>query len=143
MAITLASIATSHILTQALVLLTVGVLVTVGVYSLVAIKADDFGVYLAQRRGTTTRAIGNLTVHSMPTFLRMLSFVGTAAMLWVGGSIIIHGLHSYGIDAPEQVVHVISDAARASSPSIGGLLAWLTGVITSAAFGLVMGSLRR
>jgi predicted DNA repair protein MutK len=69
----------------------------------------------------------------------MLSFVGTAAMLWVGGSIIIHGLQSYGIDAPEQVVHVISDAARASIPSIGGLLAWLTGVITSAAFGLVMG----
>ena len=143
MAISLASIATSHILTQALVLLTVGVLVTVGVYSSVAIivKADDFGVYLAQRRGTTTRAIGNVTVHSMPTFLRMLSFVGTAAMLWVGGSIIIHGLHSYGIDAPEQVVYVISDAARAFIPSIGGLLAWLTGVITSAAFGLVMGVL--
>jgi len=143
MAISLASIATSHILTQAIVLLTVGVLVTVGVYSLVAIivKADDFGVYLAQRRGTTTRAIGNVTVHSMPTFLRMLSFVGTAAMLWVGGSIIIHGLHSYGIDAPEQVVHVISGAVRASIPSIGGLLAWLIGVVTSAAFGLVMGGI--
>jgi uncharacterized protein len=141
MAISLASIATSHILTQALVLLTVGVLVTAGVYSLVAIivKADDFGVYLAQRRGRTTRAIGNVTVHSMPTFLRVLSFVGTVAMLWVGGSIIIHGLHSYGIDAPEQVVHVISDAARAAIPSIGGLLAWLAGVITSAAFGLAIG----
>ena len=143
MAICLASIATSHILMQALVLLTVGVLVTVGVYSLVAIivKADDFGVYLAQRRGTTTRALGTITVHSMPTFLRVLSFVGTVAMLWVGGSIIIHGLHSYGIDAPEQVVHVISDAARAAVPSIGGLLAWLAGAITSAAFGLVIGAI--
>jgi uncharacterized protein len=69
----------------------------------------------------------------------MLSFVGTAAMLWVGGSIIIHGLHSYGIGAPEQVVHVISGAVRASIPSIGGPLAWLIGVVTSAAFGLVMG----
>jgi uncharacterized protein len=143
MAISLASIATSHILTQALVLLTVGVLVTAGVYSLVAIivRADDFGVYLAQRRGTTTRAIGNVTVHSMPTFLRVLSFVGTVAMLWVGGSIIIHGVHSYGIDVPEQVVHVISGSARTAVPSIGGLLAWLARVITSALFGLVVGAI--
>jgi predicted DNA repair protein MutK len=143
MAISLASIATSHILAQALVLLTVGVLVTAGVYSLVAIivKADDFGVYLAQRPGTTTRAIGNVTVHSMPTFLRVLSFVGTVAMLWVGGSIIIHGLHAYGIDAPEHVTHIISDAARAVVPSIGSLLAWLVGVIASTVFGLVVGAI--
>ena len=107
----------------------------------IIVKADDFGVYLAQRRGTTTRALGTITVHSMPTFLRVLSFVGTVAMLWVGGSIIIHGLHSYGIDAPEQVVHVISGAARAAIPSIGGLLAWLAGAITSAAFGLVIGAI--
>lgn len=142
MAISLASIATQNILMQALVLLTVGLLVTAGVYGLVAIivKADDFGVYLAQRRGTTTRAIGKVTVHSMPAFLRMLSFVGTVAMLWVGGGIIIHGLHSYGINGPEQVVHFISDAARAI-PSIGGLLAWLAGAITSATFGLVIGSI--
>ena len=142
MAIGLASIATPNILMQALVLSAIGLLVTAGVYGLVAIivKADDFGVYLAQRRGTTTRAIGKVTVHGMPAFLRMLSFVGTVAMLWVGGGIIIHGLHSYGIDGPEQVVHVISDAARAAIPSIGGLLAWLAGVITSAAFGLAIGA---
>ena len=142
MAISLASIATQNILMQALVLLTVGLLVTAGVYGLVAIivKADDFGVYLAQRRGTTTRAIGKATVQSMPTFLRMLSFVGTVAMLWVGGGIIIHGLHSYGINGLEQVVHLVSDAARAI-PSIGGLLAWLAGAITSATFGLVIGSI--
>jgi predicted DNA repair protein MutK len=105
----------------------------------IIVKADDFGVYLAQRRGTTTRAIGNVTVYSMLTFLSMLSFVGTLAMMWVGGRIIIHGLHSYGSDALEQLVHVISDSARAAIPSIGGLLAWLARIITSAAFGLVTG----
>jgi predicted DNA repair protein MutK len=142
MAISLASVATSSILMQALVLLTVGLLVTAGVYGLVAIivKADDFGVYLAQRRGRTTRAIGKVTVHSMPPFLRMLSFVGTVAMLWVGGGIMIHGLHSYGIDAPEHMVDLISDTARDVIPSIGGMLAWLAGVLTSAAFGLVIGA---
>jgi uncharacterized protein len=140
MAISLASIATQNILMQALVLSMVGLLVTAGVYGLVAIivKADDFGVYLAQRRGT--RAIGKVTVYSMPAFLRMLTFVGTVAMLWVGGGIMIHGLHSYGINGLEQVVHLVSDAARAI-PSIGGLLAWLAEAITTATFGLVVGSI--
>jgi hypothetical protein len=143
MAISLASIATPNIVMQALVLLTVALLVTAGVYGLVAIivKADDFGVYLAQRRGTTIRAIGKVTVRSMPAFLWVLSFVGTVAMLWVGGSIIVHGLHSYGIDGPEHILQVISDAALGGIPSIAGLLAWLAGAVTSAAFGLIIGAI--
>jgi predicted DNA repair protein MutK len=143
MAISLASIATSNFLMQALVLGTVGLLVTAGVYGLVAIivKADDFGVYLAQRRSAPTRALGRVTVHSMPAFLGMLSFVGTVAMLWVGGGIIIHGLQAYGIAAPEHMLHVITDSARAAIPSIGGLLGWLAEVITLAAVGLVIGAI--
>ena len=143
MAISLASISSPNILVQALVLLTVGVLVTAGVYGVVAaiVKADDLGVYLAQRRGKITRAIGQVTVHGMPPFLKTLSFVGMVAMLWVGGGIIIHGLQTYGIDAPEHVTHVMSDAARAVIPFIGGLLAWLVGATASAVFGLVIGAI--
>lgn len=143
MAISLASIATQNILMQALVLLTVGLVVTAAVYGLVAIivKADDFGVYLAQRRDTTTRAIGMATVHGMPAFLRVLSFVGTVAMLWVGGGIIIHGLHSYGIDGPEQLIHIFSDAVHSAVPPVGGLLAWLAEAITLAVFGLTTGAI--
>jgi predicted DNA repair protein MutK len=74
-------------------------------------------------------------------FLRMLSFVGTVAMLWVGGCILVHGLHSYSIDGPERIIHVISDATRGGIPSIAGLLAWLAGVVTSAVFGLVIGAI--
>ncbi len=142
MAITLASITTPNVLMQALVLLAVGLLVTAGVYGLVAIvvKTDDFGVYLAHRRGAITRAIGKIIVHGTPSFLTVLSFVGTVAMLWVGGSIIIHGLHFYGVNVPEQVVSILSDAARTAAPSISGLLAWLVGVATSATFGLIMGA---
>ena len=72
----------------------------------------------------------------MPLFLKMLSFVGLVAMLGVGGGIIIHGLHAYGIDGPERVVQVISDT-RATIPHIDGLLAWLAGAITSAALGIL------
>ena len=124
-------------------LCTVGLLVTAGVYGVVAIivKADDFGVYLAQRGGTITTAIGQAIVYGMPPFLRMLSLVGLVAMLWVGGGIIIHGLHAYGIDGPEHVVHAISNAARAAFPSIGGLLAWPAGAITSAILGLAIGAI--
>ena len=143
MAISLASITSPDILTQAIVLFSVGVLVTAGVYGVVAliVKADDFGVYLAQRGGTITTAIGQATVYGMPPFLRMLSFVGLVAMLWVGGGIIIHGLHAYGVDSPEHVVQVISDAARAIIPPIDGLLAWLAGAITSAILGLFIGAI--
>jgi predicted DNA repair protein MutK len=143
MAISLASITTPDIPTQAIVLCTVGVLVTAGVYGVVAIivKADDFGVYLAQRGGMITTAIGQAIVYGMPPFLKMLSLVGLVAMLWVGGGIIIHGLHAYGIDGPEHVVHVISDTARAAFPTIGGLLAWPAGAITSATLGLVIGAI--
>ena len=142
MAISLASIVAPDILMRALVLLAVALLVTAGVYGSVAIivKADDVGVYLAQRRGAMPRTIGKITVHGMPAFLKMLSIVGTVAMLWVGGGIIIHGLHTYGIDWPEQAIHAANDVARIAVPSIGGLLAWLTGAVTSAAFGLIIGA---
>ena len=142
MAISLASIAITNVYAQALVLLTVGLLVTAGVYGAVAIivKADDFGVYLAQRGGTLTRAIGQVTVHGMPPFLRLLSFIGMVAMFWVGGGIMVHGLHVYGIGGPEHMVDAISDAARAAMPPIGGLMAWLSGAIASAVFGLVIGA---
>ena len=143
MAISLASITSPDILTQAIVLFSVGVLVTAGVYGVVAIivKADDFGVYLAQSGGTITTAIGQAIVYGMPPFLKMLSFVGLVAMLWVGGGIIIHGLHAYGIDGPEHVVQVISDAARATIPPIDGLLAWLAGAIASAILGVFIGAI--
>ena len=143
MTISLASITAPDILTQAIVLFSVGVLVTAGVYGVVAIivKADDFGVYLAQRGGTITTAIGQAITYGMPPFLKTLSFVGLIAMLWVGGGIIIHGLHAYGIDGPEHTVQVISDAARAAIPPIVGLLPWLAGAITSAILGLFIGAI--
>jgi predicted DNA repair protein MutK len=142
MAISLASIATQSIVMQGLVLLAVSLLVTAGVYGVVAIivKMDDVGVYLAQRRNTTTRAIGRATVYGMPPFLKTLSLVGTVAMLWVGGGIIVHGLYSYGMDGAEHVVHAISDAARVGIPYIGAFLEWLSAALILALFGLVIGA---
>ena len=105
------------------------------------VKADDFGVYLAQCGGAITTAIGQAIVYGMPPFLKILSFVGLVAMLWVGGGIVIHGLHAYGLDSPEHAVKIISEAARTIIPSIGGLLAWLAGAITSAVLGVFIGAI--
>jgi uncharacterized protein len=95
MAITLASVATLGFWGQALVLGLVGVGITMLVYGAVAliVKADDIGVALA-RNGSLglTRALGRALVKGVPPFLKALSLVGTAAMLWVGGGIVVHGL---------------------------------------------------
>ena len=101
------------------------------------VKADDFGVHLAQCGLAITTAIGQAIVYGMPPFLKMLSLVGLVAMLWVGGGIIIHGLHAYGIDGPEHVVHVISDAARALFPP-AGMAGWSHHL---AILGLVIGAI--
>ena len=82
----------------------VGIGITVAVYGVVAliVKADDAGVALARNEqasviGALTRAVGRALVVGMPGFLTFLSVVGTAAMIWVGGGIIVHGLEAYGL----------------------------------------------
>ena len=88
-----------------------GVGITVVVYGAVAIivKADDIGLWMAKTARTgAVRALGRGIVVAMPYFMQTLSIVGTAAMTWVGGSIIAHGLYEFGIDGPE---HIIEGAA--------------------------------
>ena len=141
MAITLASVADAGRLTQAVVLALVGIAITVAVYGAVAliVKADDFGVALAQnpRRsilGVLSRALGRALALGMPAFLTALSVVGTAAMIWVGGSIIVHGLEEYGWTA---IAHAIEESAAAAAdalPSVAAAVEWL---VETAGFGLV------
>jgi predicted DNA repair protein MutK len=109
MVITLAAIPDGSILMQALVLALVGIGITVVVYGVVAliVKADDVGVALAKNAGGSTassvsRAFGRAVVLGMPGFLTFLSAAGTAAMIWVGGGIIVHGLEAYGVHSVGQ-----------------------------------------
>ena len=101
MAITLAAVPDSTFLTQAAVLTVVGIGITAAVYGAVAliVKADDAGMALAARRADgllnpIVRALGRTLVFGMPVFLKLLSGVGMAAMIWVGGGIVVHGLES-------------------------------------------------
>ena len=94
MAMALATVADKPLVTQAIVLAVVGLVITALVYGAVAliVKADDVGSYLVRTaRRPALRALGRGLVRGMPTFLTMLAGLGTAAMLWVGGGIILHG----------------------------------------------------
>jgi len=129
MAITLATVSDQTILIQALVLAVVGIGMTVAVYGLVAliVKADDIGVALARNdsssiAGRTSRALGRGLVRGMPSFLTFVGVIGTAAMIWVGGGIIVHGLHAYGLHSVDQVINSVAEAAAHALPSAAGLV---------------------
>lgn len=141
MAIALGSITTTDLVTQALTLTAVAVLITAGVYGLVAliVKADDVGVRLARRGGPVCGRLGRALVYGMPTFLEVLSFVGMLAMLWVGGGILVHGLSEYGITSLEHPINVASGIVRAALPLAGGVLAWLIAAAIAAVIGLMAG----
>lgn len=142
MALSLASVVEPDLLTKALVLATVAFFVTAGVYGAVAliVKADDVGLALAQKGGPVSKPVGRALVYGMPPFLKGLALVGTIAMLWVGGGILIHGLNEFGITGPEHIQHAMSEAIKTAIPGLGGLLAWLVTALSSAVVGLIAGA---
>ncbi|RJY08795.1 DUF808 domain-containing protein [Aurantiacibacter aquimixticola] len=143
MAITLSEVATESLLTRAGVLAIVGIAVTVVVYGAVAliVKMDDVGLHLA-REGRTEggRRFGTALVNAMPKLLTMLSLIGTVAMLWVGGGILIHGTHELGFLLPEQAIHSAQHWVETISGGLSGVLGWLTFASLSAVLGLVVGA---
>jgi predicted DNA repair protein MutK len=142
MAITLAAIPVDDMLTRAAVLAVVAVVITLGVYGTVAliVKADDVGLALAQRGpGPISRAIGRGLVRGMPGFLRVLTVVGTAAMIWVGGGILVHGLATFGFVWPEHVIRVASEAAAQAVPVATGFVGWVVSAAGAGVAGLAVG----
>lgn len=143
MAIALATISDSSILTTAIVLTVVAVLITGGVYGAVAliVKADDAGLVLAAHPNSALSAIGRGLVSFMPGFLRALAAVGTAAMLWVGGGIVVHGLETYGVTWLAYQIHHLAELASAALPVAKGFTGWFIGALGSGIFGLLAGAL--
>lgn len=142
MALTLANVATLNLYMQAIVLASVGILITLGVYGVVAliVKADDVGVALARSRTGLVSAFGRGLVLGMPIFLKALAAVGTAAMLWVGGSILVHGLAELGVAGPEHAIHDASLAVANAAPVFPGLVSWLVTSALQAALAIAIGA---
>jgi hypothetical protein len=102
------------------------------------VKMDDIGLHMARRSGRLTQAIGRGLVRGMPVTMSALTTVGTAAMLWVGGGIIVHGLAHFGLGA---VPHLVEGAAHAAGtvPVIGPVTGWAANAGASAVVGLLIG----
>jgi predicted DNA repair protein MutK len=139
MALTLASVADRDLITQALVLAVVGVLITGVVYGAVAliVKADDAGLRLV-RRGGVWAGLGRTLVKGMPPLLKGLTVVGTAAMLWVGGGILVHGLAHYGLTGVEHALEAVGHATAAILP-FPALSGWAAQAAGSGLLGLAVG----
>jgi predicted DNA repair protein MutK len=141
MAIALADVADRPLPIQAAALAVVALLITVGVYGVVAliVKMDDIGLHLAGGRTAAGRGLGRGLVKGMPVVLDLLTKVGTAAMLWVGGGIIIHGLEHFGLTALPHFVEGLSHWAGAV-PAVGTVTGWLATALASGIVGLALGA---
>jgi hypothetical protein len=146
MAITLASVPAAGLLTQALVLAAVGIGITLAVYGAVAliVKADDIGLALARvpgrsLTGMAIRAFGRVLAHGTGYLLQALGVIGTAAMVWVGGGIVLHGLEGYGLGWTGRMIHAAAAAVAGLFPSAGPLLGWLVEAAAAALAGIAIG----
>ena len=141
MAISLASVADKPLVEQAVVLAIVAVLITVGVYGVVGfiVKMDDIGLGIARGSSRLARGLGRGLVHAMPLLMRALSIIGTAAMLWVGGGIIVHGMEEFGLTSLPHLIHHLADAAASAVPPIGPVIDWAINAIGAGIVGLMVG----
>ncbi|MCJ2046003.1 DUF808 domain-containing protein [Methylobacterium sp. J-078] len=147
MAITLAALPEGSIWMKAAVLAVVAVGITVAVYGGVAliVKADDAGLAMAANTsrsafGSLVRGIGRALVKGMPGFLKILAIVGTAAMIWVGGGILVHGLESYGLPQIGHAIHAAAVGAANVAGPLAGTVEWLVTAAGSGLVGLVVGA---
>ncbi|MBC9034784.1 DUF808 domain-containing protein [Sphingomonas sp. JC676] len=141
MAIALAELPGLSLAMRAAALALVAVAITVGVYGVVAliVKMDDIGLHLARRPSAAARRLGMGLVHAMPVLLQALSHIGVAAMVWVGGGILLHGLEAFGLGAVPHAVHHAAEAAGHAVPVGQGLVEWLVGALGAGVLGLIVG----
>ncbi|WP_232679478.1 DUF808 domain-containing protein [Nocardioides sp. R-C-SC26] len=142
MVIALDEVTNESFLSRAIILAVVAIGITVLVYGVVAliVKMDDAGLSLAQRSSALAQKTGRGLVAGMPKVLAVIAVVGTAAMLWVGGHILLVGVDDLGWHAPYEAVHHLEGKVHHAVDGVGGVLAWLTNTTASALVGLLVGA---
>lgn len=142
MVIALKEVIAEPLVSRGVILAVVAVGITAAVYGAVAliVKMDDVGLKLAERTSPRSQRLGRLLVAGMPKLLAWLSVIGTAAMLWVGGHILLIGLDELGWAGPYHLVHQLEGLVH-GVPGVGGLLAWIVNTAASALVGLAVGVL--
>ncbi|MEZ5238322.1 MAG: DUF808 domain-containing protein [Microthrixaceae bacterium] len=141
MVIALKEVIEEPVVSRGVILALVGVVITVAVYGAVAliVKMDDIGLRLTLRSSPRAKRLGHLMVRGMPKVLAWLSVVGTAAMLWVGGHILLVGAEELGWTTPYHLVHEAEHLVDGVA-GVGGVLAWLVNTGISAVVGFAVGA---
>ena len=142
MVISLNEVASEGFWPRAVILVVVAFAITALVYGVVAliVKMDDVGLKLAARGSGPVSALGRGLVRAMPIVLSVLSTVGIAAMLWVGGHILLVGVDELGFAPPYAFVHHLEVLVHDATGPFGGFLGWLTNTVGSAIVGAVVGA---
>ena len=142
MVIALNEVASEGLIARAMILLVVGIAITALVYGVVAliVKADDIGLHLRETRSGALASLGNALVTGTPKFLAALAVVGTVAMLWVGGHILLVGAAELGWHAPYDLVHHVEVWVHDATGPLGAVLGWLVETFFSAVAGLLVGA---
>jgi len=135
--ISLGTVSAMPFMQQVAVLVIIALVMTVGVYGLVAgiVKIDDAGLYLSKKPGAFARGLGNMLLAAAPRLMKLLTVLGTAAMFMVGGGIIGHNwepLHHFATAAAERMAEV---------PAVGGVLHAITPTVIDAVAGVIVGGL--
>jgi predicted DNA repair protein MutK len=143
MVIALNEVADQPFVPRLVILVVVALVLTVVVYGVVAaiVRMDDVGLSLIGTVSRIGQRVGRVLVAGMPKLLSAISVVGTVAMLWVGGHILLVGSDRLGWHAPNGLAHHVEDRARHAVESVGGILAWLVSTGISAVIGLVVGAI--
>lgn len=141
MVISLNEVADQPFLPRAIILVVVAIGITVLVYGAVGllVKMDDIGLALTARESRAAQQTGRLLVAAMPRVLDLISVVGTFAMLWVGGHILLVGMDELGFHPIYALVHSLEEAAHHVAV-VGAALSWLAGTVSSLILGFVLGS---
>jgi len=140
MVIAMNEVAADSLWVRAIILVVVAFVITIAVYGAVAliVKMDDVGMHLAAKPSAGSRRVGEMLVKGMPAVLAAITLIGTVAMLWVGGHIMLQGAHDLGWHAPYDLVHVL-EHPFAGIAVVGGFLAWLVNTLCSAVVGIAWG----
>jgi predicted DNA repair protein MutK len=127
---------------RAVILVAVALGITALVYGVVAVivKMDDVGLHLATRGTRAVRAFGRFLVRAMPALLTTIATVGVAAMLWVGGHIVLVGLDDLGWHDPYDAVHHLQHKVEHAVGGAAAVLGWLTNTLASAVLGIIVGA---
>ena len=142
MLIALAEVADEGFWMRLAILVVVAIALTIGVYGFVGllVKMDDAGLFLAERARTRAgQAFGRGLVLAMPKLLAGISVLGTAAMLWVGGHILLQNVAEVGFEWPWHQVEHLAHAVHDGVPGIGAVLGWLVETAVLAAVGFLFG----